>query len=199
MILPVQQLFYVCYEFVLVIMSHMPFRFLQPSPSYLTGRISHTHVGPVTSTCPSKKQYKWNEVVWKDESAMVHIKETEEQCILVLYHPKRTYLSALGEEKASNLAQKTLQHDRDCALILPLYCVSLDLALVCYQADTNEANNPLDEILPHSHKEVQMFLLHFLCSSCPSSTSVLLLMLTPIHWVLRPAKPSAKKMKNANA
>lgn len=125
MILPVQQLFYVCYEFVLVIMSHMPFRFLQPSPSYLTGRISHTHVGPVTSTCPSKKQYKWNEVVWKDESAMVHIKETEEQCILVLYHPKRAYLSALGEEKASNLAQKTLQHDRDCGLILPLYWVFL--------------------------------------------------------------------------
>lgn len=40
--LPVQQAIYVSYEFVLVISSHMPFRFLQPSVSYLTGSISHT-------------------------------------------------------------------------------------------------------------------------------------------------------------
>lgn len=36
---PVLAVISVCYKFVLVIMTHMPFR----SPSYLTGSISHTH------------------------------------------------------------------------------------------------------------------------------------------------------------
>lgn len=39
--LPKQLVVYASYESVLVIMSHMLFRFLKLSPSYLTGSISH--------------------------------------------------------------------------------------------------------------------------------------------------------------